>query len=147
MAATKTAQAPARRAKAGKTSGAARTATRQPSSANGSNAEPAVLEEILEALVAARDGDFSKRLSRRRRGLLGEIGSAYNELVAMNARMVRPTTEAASVLDAVAARRAIRLRPAQSRHRRAVQRVRPDRVPQRPHLLRQRAPDACARPV
>ena len=146
MAATQTAKAPARRAKQSKASGAGRTATRQPSAANGSGVEPAVLEEILDALVAARDGDFSKRLSRRRRGLLGEIGSAYNELVAMNARMekemarmrrvigregrmdqraslgsagggwessveslnaliddlVRPTTEVASVLDAVA---------------------------------------------
>ena len=46
-----------------------------------------MLEEILDALVAARDGDFSRRLSRRRRGLLGEIASAYNELVSMNARM------------------------------------------------------------
>ena len=105
-----------------------------------------MLEEILDALVAARDGDFSRRLSRRRRGLLGEIGAAYNELVTMNGRMekeiarmrrvigregrmdqraslgsagggwessveslnaliddlVRPTTEVASVLDAVA---------------------------------------------
>ena len=146
MAATQTAKAPARRAKPSKASGAGRTATRQPSAANGSGVEPAVLEEILDALVAARDGDFSKRLSRRRRGLLGEIGSAYNELVTMNARMekemarmrrvigregrmdqraslgsagggwessveslnaliddlVRPTTEVASVLDAVA---------------------------------------------
>ena len=146
MAATQTAKAPARRAKPSKGNGAGRTATRQPSAANGSGVEPAVLEEILDALVAARDGDFSKRLSRRRRGLLGEIGSAYNELVAMNARMekemarmrrvigregrmdqraslgsagggwessveslnaliddlVRPTTEVASVLDAVA---------------------------------------------
>ena len=146
MAATQTAKAPARRAKQSKASGGDRTATRQPSAANGSGVEPAVLEEILDALVAARDGDFSKRLSRRRRGLLGEIGSAYNELVTMNARMekemarmrrvigregrmdqraslgsagggwessveslnaliddlVRPTTEVASVLDAVA---------------------------------------------
>jgi HAMP domain-containing protein/signal transduction histidine kinase/DNA-binding response OmpR family regulator len=113
---------------------------------NGTGTEPAVLEEILDALVAARDGDFSRRLSRRRRGLLGEIASAYNELVSMNASMekelgrmrrvigregrmdqraslgaagggwnasveslnaliddlVRPTTEVASVLDAVA---------------------------------------------
>jgi methyl-accepting chemotaxis protein len=105
-----------------------------------------VLEEILDALVAARDGDFSRRLSRRRRGLLGEIAAAYNELVSMNASMekelgrmrrvigregrmdqraslgaagggwnasveslnaliddlVRPTTEVASVLEAVA---------------------------------------------
>jgi HAMP domain-containing protein/signal transduction histidine kinase/CheY-like chemotaxis protein len=54
---------------------------------NGAGTEPAVLEEILDALVAARDGDFSRRLSRRRRGLLGEIASAYNELVSMNASM------------------------------------------------------------
>ena len=108
--------------------------------------DAAVLEEILEALIAARDGDFSRRLSRRRRGLVGEIGAAYNELVSTNARMekelarmrrvvgregrmdqrasmgaagggwessteslnaliddlVRPTTEVARVLDAVA---------------------------------------------
>ena len=146
MAATQTAKAPQRRAKQSKANGAGRTATGQPSAANGSGVEPAVLEEILDALVAARDGDFSKRLSRRRRGLLGEIGAAYNELVTMNGRMekemsrmrrvigregrmdqraslgsagggwessveslnaliddlVRPTTEVASVLDAVA---------------------------------------------
>ena len=146
MAATQTAKAPKRRAKQSKANGAGRTATGQPSAANGSGVEPAVLEEILDALVAARDGDFSKRLSRRRRGLLGEIGAAYNELVTMNGRMekemarmrrvigregrmdqraslgsagggwessveslnaliddlVRPTTEVASVLDAVA---------------------------------------------
>src|ERR687889_2357175 len=146
LAATQTAKAPKTRAKQSKANGAARTATGQPSAANGAGVEPAVLEEILDALVAARDGDFSKRLSRRRRGLLGEIGAAYNELVTMNARMekemsrmrrvigregrmdqraslgsagggwessveslnaliddlVRPTTEVASVLDAVA---------------------------------------------
>ena len=47
----------------------------------------AALEEILEALIAARDGDFSHRLSRRRRGIIGEIASAYNELVGVNGRM------------------------------------------------------------
>ncbi len=146
MAATKTAESAKRRAKRNKASGAGRTATEQPSAVNGAGTEPAVLEEILDALVAARDGDFSRRLSRRRRGLLGEIASAFNELVAMNASMekelgrmrrvigregrmdqraslgsagggwsssveslnaliddlVRPTTEVASVLDAVA---------------------------------------------
>src|SRR5829696_8269 len=144
LAATKTAESAARRATPAKANGVGRTATEQPSAANGT--EPAVLEEILDALVAARDGDFSRRLSRRRRGLLGEIAAAYNDLVAMNARMekelgrmrrvigregrmdqraslgsagggwnssveslnaliddlVRPTTEVASVLDAVA---------------------------------------------
>ncbi len=144
MAATKTAGSARRRSTPDKANGGDRTATEQPSAANGT--ESAVLEEILDALVAARDGDFSRRLSRRRRGLLGEIASAYNELVAMNGSMekelgrmrrvigregrmdqraslgsagggwnasveslnaliddlVRPTTEVASVLDAVA---------------------------------------------
>jgi methyl-accepting chemotaxis protein len=144
LAATKTAGSAKGRSAPTKATGAERTATEQPSAVNGT--EPAVLEEILDALVAARDGDFSRRLSRRRRGLLGEIASAYNELVGMNASMekelgrmrrvigregrmdqraslgsagggwnssveslnaliddlVRPTTEVASVLDAVA---------------------------------------------
>ena len=73
MAATKTAESARRRATPAKANGAGRTATEQPSAVNGTGNEPAVLEEILDALVAARDGDFSRRLSRRRRGLLGEI--------------------------------------------------------------------------
>src|SRR4051794_23683714 len=70
-----------------------RRTTRQPSPAKGANGsangqgDQAALEEILEALIAARDGDFSHRLSRRRRGIMGEIASAYNEFVGMNARM------------------------------------------------------------
>ena len=87
MAATKTAESAKRRSKRDKANGVGRTAAEQPSAVNGAGTEPAVLEEILDALVAARDGDFSRRLSRRRRGLLGEIASAYNELVTMNGRM------------------------------------------------------------
>jgi hypothetical protein len=87
LAPTKTAQPAARRTTPAKANGAGRTATEQPSAGNGAGIEPEVLEEILDALVAARDGDFSRRLSRRRRGLLGEIASAYNELVTMNASM------------------------------------------------------------
>ena len=59
----------------------ARSTTRRRSPANGANdgqVDRAALEEILEALIAARDGDFSHRLSRRRRGIIGEIASAYN---------------------------------------------------------------------
>ncbi|HZN89234.1 MAG TPA: HAMP domain-containing protein [Thermoleophilaceae bacterium] len=85
MAASKTASAPSRRPQKSGTpeSEAGRTATGQLDG----GADQAVLAEILEALVAARDGDFSRRLSRRRRGLIGEIGAAYNELVSMNAKM------------------------------------------------------------
>jgi signal transduction histidine kinase/CheY-like chemotaxis protein/HAMP domain-containing protein len=99
VAASKTAPLKARRAQDGKPKpGAGRRATGQPSSRkrgsdSGSNGAAdghvpvAVLEEIRDALIAAKDGDFSRRLSRRKRGLLGEVGTAYNELVSTNARM------------------------------------------------------------
>src|SRR5215211_2880274 len=50
--------------------------------AGAGNGAPAAddLEEIRDALIAARAGDFSRRLSRRRRGPLGEIAAAYNGL-------------------------------------------------------------------
>src|SRR5690349_6083813 len=69
------------------------TAVKAPEEADGRGAavngqiDRAALEEILEALIAARDGDFTHRLSRRRRGIIGEIASAYNELVGVNGRM------------------------------------------------------------
>jgi signal transduction histidine kinase/HAMP domain-containing protein/CheY-like chemotaxis protein len=42
---------------------------------------PAEQEQLLEALEAAVDGDFSVRLRLRRTGLAGEIATAFNELV------------------------------------------------------------------
>jgi signal transduction histidine kinase/HAMP domain-containing protein/CheY-like chemotaxis protein len=42
---------------------------------------PAEQEQLLQALEAAVEGDFSVRLRIRRRGLAGEIGTAFNELV------------------------------------------------------------------
>src|SRR5437870_3204202 len=51
--------------------------------------EAVALHELLRALKAARDGDFSVRLSERRTGLHGEIASAYNDLIEMNARMAK----------------------------------------------------------
>jgi signal transduction histidine kinase/HAMP domain-containing protein len=50
-------------------------------------AEQALLEDLLAALRAASAGDFTARVSTRRRGLLGEIASEFNELVATNRRM------------------------------------------------------------
>jgi HAMP domain-containing protein len=56
-------------------------------SANG--AEQALLEDLRSALRAVREGDFSTRLSTRRRGLLGEIAAEFNELAATNQRMAK----------------------------------------------------------
>src|SRR4051812_41567995 len=102
----------------------------QAAAANGDSnghVDPRLLEPLLEALLAARDGDFAHRLSTRRGGVIGELNGAFNELVDQNIRMsrelqrigrvigregrmterasldpVRPTTEVARVIDAVA---------------------------------------------
>jgi HAMP domain-containing protein/signal transduction histidine kinase/CheY-like chemotaxis protein len=42
--------------------------------------DPAALRKLLDALSAAADGDFSKRLPARRRGLVGELEGAFNRL-------------------------------------------------------------------
>jgi HAMP domain-containing protein/signal transduction histidine kinase/CheY-like chemotaxis protein len=42
--------------------------------------DPAALRRLLEALGAAADGDFSRRLPARQKGLMGELESAFNRL-------------------------------------------------------------------
>ena len=42
--------------------------------------DPEVLEELLAALRAARDGAVGVRVLTRKRGLAGELASAFNEL-------------------------------------------------------------------
>ncbi|MEX2252708.1 MAG: HAMP domain-containing protein [Thermoleophilaceae bacterium] len=51
--------------------------------------DPRELEELVEALEAARRGDFSVRLSKRRKGVMGDVAGSYNELVASNQRMTK----------------------------------------------------------
>jgi HAMP domain-containing protein/CheY-like chemotaxis protein len=48
---------------------------------------PAQLGELLRALQAVRDGDFSVSLPGDRVGLEGKIADTFNEIVAANARM------------------------------------------------------------
>src|SRR4029077_14789825 len=45
------------------------------------------LRQILRALQAVRDGDFSTRLPGDWTGLAGEIADTFNDIVASNARM------------------------------------------------------------
>src|SRR5262245_23492141 len=47
----------------------------------------AKLNELLQALQAVRDGDFSARLPGDRVGIEGKIADTFNEIVASNARM------------------------------------------------------------
>jgi HAMP domain-containing protein/signal transduction histidine kinase/CheY-like chemotaxis protein len=42
--------------------------------------DPAALRRLLQALDAAADGDFSKRLPARRKGLIGELETSFNRL-------------------------------------------------------------------
>src|SRR5207249_4170371 len=66
------------------------------SSANGRDAQ--ALEEVLAALTAARDGDFSPRLRTRRRDLIGELQVRTNELLDVNARMARELSRVSRVI-------------------------------------------------
>ncbi len=56
------------------------------------------LEEVLRALTAARDGDFTVRVSARRRDLIGDVQSRVNELVEHNARMAKELERVARVI-------------------------------------------------
>ncbi len=60
--------------------------------------------ELLNALLALRDGDFSVRLPRDWTGLDGKIADTFNEIAAANAKM-------ADELNASAAWSASRARP------------------------------------
>ena len=66
-----------------RTAGAAGTAAT--TNGDGGMADEAALHELLRALRAAKDGDFTVRLPQRRTTLMGQIGAAYNELVELNA--------------------------------------------------------------
>src|SRR3954462_4896476 len=69
-----------------------------PTSANGSQRDSQALEEILTALTAARDGDFSPRLRTRRRDLIGELQVRTNELLDVNARQARELARVSRVI-------------------------------------------------
>jgi hypothetical protein len=56
------------------------------------------LEGLLQALLAVRDGDFTVRLPVRRVGVMGEISSAFNHMVDMNARMSRELARVGRVI-------------------------------------------------
>src|SRR4051812_39105465 len=76
---------------AAKQSSTRRATSQPPAAANGS--PPTVtdeqLEDLLEALMAAKKGDFSTRLSLRRKGIMRDIAANFNDLVEMNAMMVK----------------------------------------------------------
>src|SRR5919197_479512 len=60
--------------------------------------DEASLEEIVRALTAACEGDFSVRLPARRRDVVGELQGRVNELVGQNRRMAKELARVARVI-------------------------------------------------
>jgi signal transduction histidine kinase len=60
------------------------------------------LEELLEALRSARDGETGVRLSAEKSGVMGDVARAFNALAERLDDLVRPTIEVSRVLEAVA---------------------------------------------
>ncbi|MDQ4024914.1 MAG: methyl-accepting chemotaxis protein, partial [Actinomycetota bacterium] len=83
-----------------------RRATSQPKEARSDGArrngvvevDARALEELVEALDAARRGDFSVRLSKRRKGVMGEVAASYNELVETNQGMTKELVRIARII-------------------------------------------------
>ena len=63
------------------------TTTRTNGAATRSGDEDEVLRRLEAALRAAAAGDFSHRLPARRKGVVGELEAAYNQLVERNAQL------------------------------------------------------------
>src|SRR3712207_894141 len=57
----------------------------------------ALLEELLEAVTALRDGDFSVRLARRE-GLVGQLAERINEVAALQERRNRELIRVSRVI-------------------------------------------------
>ncbi len=78
----------------------ARQATSQPRVADRHevSVDARALDELVDALDAARRGDFSVRLSRRRKGVLGEVAGSFNDLVEHNERMTNELVRIARVI-------------------------------------------------
>src|SRR5512145_1594905 len=54
--------------------------------------------ELLAALAAVRDGDFSAHLPGDRTGIAGKIADTFNEIVASNRRMAAELERVGSVV-------------------------------------------------
>ena len=57
-----------------------------------------MLGELLSAIEAMRDGDFSVRLPTRRQGLAGDVCRAFNDLVELEARVSRDVARLSRVV-------------------------------------------------
>jgi hypothetical protein len=65
---------------------------------NGQAPSEAALQDLLEALIAARKGDFSQRMSIRQKGLMRDIALNYNELIEAQARVTKELGRLAKII-------------------------------------------------
>ena len=65
-------------------------ASRQPADANGGTGHNGFdIRQLLQALLAARNGDFSARLPSDWTGVEGKIADAFNDIMVANETMAR----------------------------------------------------------
>ncbi|HEY8583238.1 MAG TPA: HAMP domain-containing protein, partial [Capillimicrobium sp.] len=62
------------------------------------SADERAIEQVIAALTAAREGDFSQRLRARRRDQIGELQVRVNELLEINARQARELKRVSRVI-------------------------------------------------
>jgi HAMP domain-containing protein/signal transduction histidine kinase/CheY-like chemotaxis protein len=79
-----------------KANGAA--AKKAATSANGAAPSEDALQDLLEALIAARKGDFSQRMSIRQKGLMRDIAINYNELIEAQTRVTKEFGRLAKII-------------------------------------------------
>jgi HAMP domain-containing protein/CheY-like chemotaxis protein/signal transduction histidine kinase len=90
-----------------------RRATPQPPKTNGASHDAGLdLRELLRALQAVRDGDFSVRLPSDKTGLAGKVADTFNEIVLSNQQMARELERAGQAVG----------KEGKTRHRMAVNR-------------------------
>jgi HAMP domain-containing protein len=67
-------------------------------STNGAAPSEDALQDLLEALIAARKGDFSQRMSIRQKGLMRDIAINYNELIESQTRVTKEFGRLAKII-------------------------------------------------
>src|SRR4051794_6755448 len=70
-----------------KTAAVGRTSRSRPNGRDTPNDQEEVLRRLESALRAAAEGDFAHRLPARRKGVVGDLEAAYNDLVERNAQL------------------------------------------------------------
>src|SRR5687768_4856768 len=98
MTATRSTATTAKRARKTTAAATGNGATKGGAKGGATDPEVRALTELLRALQAAKDGDFSVRLPERRGQLLGEIAAAYNALVERNARMSKEVARVGKIV-------------------------------------------------